>query len=309
MCQELGKPSSYPVVNRRQVVNDLAPKQEPTLFNYAQSLLYVATATSEDGGFSAPSIMEFYPEIVAFEGTPFALNRIMLIRLLVLTLLVILFSLWTRKFQQANKTASFVPGKFQLMGEISLNFVRKSIAHDQLGEKDGDRFLPLLTTIFFVTLGMNITGIIPGLNISGSSLIGLPIVMAAAAYVVFIYAGMRKHGLRFFSNALFPAGVPKAFYVLVTPIEFLSTFILRPVTLALRLTMNMIAGHLLLVLCFSATNFFFFEAEGLFKLFGAGTFVFGFAFTLFEILVSFLQAYVFTLLTTVYIQLAMSDEH
>ena len=253
--------------------------------------------------------MEFYPEIIAFEGTPFALNRIMLIRLLVLTLLVIVFSLWTAKFKQSNKTNNFVPGKFQLMGEISLNFVRKSIAHDQLGEKDGDRFLPLLTTIFFVTLGMNITGIIPGLNIAGTSVIGLPIVMALAAYVTFIYAGVKKHGMGFFKNSLFPAGVPKAFYILVTPIEFLSTFILRPVTLALRLTMNMIAGHLLLVLCFSATQFFLFNTEGLFKAFGAGTFVFGFAFTLFEILVAFLQAYVFTLLTTVYIQLALADEH
>ena len=233
--------------------------------------------------------MEFYPEIIAFEGTPFALNRIMLIRLLVLTLLVIVFALWTAKFKQSNKTNSFVPGKFQLMGEISLNFVRKSI--------------------FFVTLGMNITGIIPGLNIAGTSVIGLPIVMALAAYVTFIYAGVKKHGMGFFKNSLFPAGVPKAFYVLVTPIEFLSTFILRPVTLALRLTMNMIAGHLLLVLCFSATQFFLFESEGLFKAFGAGTFVFGFAFTLFEILVAFLQAYVFTLLTTVYIQLALADEH
>jgi F-type H+-transporting ATPase subunit a len=108
---------------------------------------------------------------------------------------------------------------------------------------------------------------------------------------------------------LFPAGVPKAFLVLVTPIELLSTFILRPVTLALRLTMNMIAGHLLLVLCFSATQFFFFSADGFFKVFGAGTFLFGFVFTLFELLVAFLQAYVFTLLTTVYIQLALSDEH
>ena len=274
------------------------------------NLLFVAASTDESGtGFHAPSIMEFYPEIIAFEGTPFALNRIMLIRLLVLTLLVIVFALWTAKFKQSNKTNSFVPGKFQLMGEISLNFVRKSIAHDQLGEKDGDRFLPLLTTIFFVTLGMNITGIIPGLNIAGTSVIGLPIVMALAAYVTFIYAGVKKHGMGFFKNSLFPAGVPKAFYVLVTPIEFLSTFILRPVTLALRLTMNMIAGHLLLVLCFSATQFFLFESEGLFKAFGAGTFVFGFAFTLFEILVAFLQAYVFTLLTTVYIPLALADEH
>jgi F-type H+-transporting ATPase subunit a len=274
------------------------------------SLLTVAASTEESGGgFHAPSIMEFYPEIVAFEGTPFALNRIMLIRLLVLTVLLVLFYLWTRSFKRSYATGNHVPSRFQLMGEISLNFVRKSIAHDQLGEKDGDRFLPLLTTIFFVTLGMNITGIIPGLNISGTSVIGLPIVMALSAYVVFIYAGIKKHGGHFFTASLFPAGVPKAFYILVTPIEFLSTFILRPVTLALRLTMNMIAGHLLLVLCFSATQFFLFQADGFFKLFGAGTFAFGFAFTLFELLVAFLQAYVFTLLTTVYIQLALSDEH
>jgi F-type H+-transporting ATPase subunit a len=103
--------------------------------------------------------------------------------------------------------------------------------------------------------------------------------------------------------------VPASFYILVTPIELLSTFILRPVTLALRLTMNMIAGHLLLVLCFSATQFFLFNTDGIFKAFGAGTFLFGFVFTLFEILVAFLQAYVFTLLTTVYIQLALADEH
>lgn len=276
----------------------------------ALSLLTQATySESKDGEFSAPSIMEFYPEAIFFAGTPFELNRIMLIRLLVMTALVILFWLWTSKFKKAYKENILVPSRFQLMGEISLNFVRKSIAHEQLGEKDGDRFLPLLATIFFVTLGMNITGIIPGLNIAGTSVIGLPMVMALAAYFTFIYAGVKKHRMKFFTANLFPAGVPKAFYVLVTPIEFLSTFILRPVTLALRLTMNMIAGHLLLVLCFSATQFFFFNADGFFKLFGAGTFVFGFAFTVFEILVSFLQAYVFTLLTTVYIQLALADEH
>jgi F-type H+-transporting ATPase subunit a len=235
----------------------------------------------------------------------------MMIRLLVLTVIIVLFTLWTGSFKKAYKTGQVVPSRFQLMGEISLNFVRTSIAHEQLGKKDGDRFLPLLTTIFFTVLGMNITGIVPFLNISGTSVIGLPLILAAAAYVTFIYAGIKKHGLKFFSNALFPAGVPVYFYTLVTPIEFLSTFILRPVTLALRLMMNMIAGHLLLVLCFSATHFFFLssQVDGVMRLFGAGTFLFGFAFTLFEILVSFLQAYVFTLLTTVYIQLAMADEH
>ena len=277
--------------------------------NALSLLTQLVYAESSDGQFSPPSIMEFYPDSVLFVGTWFELNRIMLIRLLVMTVLVVIFWLWTSKSKKAFKNNVLVPSRFQLMGEISLNFVRKSIAHDQLGEKEGDRFLPLLTTIFFVVLGMNITGIIPGLNIAGTSVIGLPLVLAAAAYVTFIYAGIRRHGVKFFKYSLFPSGVPKAFYVMIAPIELLSTFILRPVTLALRLMMNMIAGHLLLVLCFSATQFFFFNADGFFKFFGAGTFFFGFAFTVFEMLVAFLQAYVFTLLTTVYIQLAMADEH
>jgi F-type H+-transporting ATPase subunit a len=71
----------------------------------------------------------------------------------------------------------------------------------------------------------------------------------------------------------------------------------------------MVVGHLLLVLFFAATQFFFFSAGGLYTLFGVGTFAFGFAFTLFEVLVAVLQAYVFALLTTVYIQLALAEEH
>ncbi|MEY4311013.1 MAG: hypothetical protein RLZ71_939 [Actinomycetota bacterium] len=269
----------------------------------------VGLRTSDD--FEAPTINEFYPDALLFAGTPFELNRIMAIRIMIMVLLLVVFSLWTSKFKKAYKNQEFVPSRFQLMGEISLNFVRKSIAHEQLGAKDGDRFLPLLATIFFIVLGMNITGIIPSLNIAGTSVIGLPIVLAVAAYVTFIYAGLKKHGAKFFKLALIPSGVPAVFLPLVLLIELLSTFILRPVTLALRLTMNMIAGHLLLVLCFSATQFFFFSpiVEGFTKAFGAGTFLFGFVFTLFEILVAFLQAYVFTLLTTVYIQLALADDH
>ena len=269
----------------------------------------VGLRTSDD--FEAPTINEFYPDALLFAGTPFELNRIMGIRILIMVLLLVVFSLWTSQFKKAYKNQEFVPSRFQLMGEISLNFVRKSIAHEQLGAKDGDRFLPLLATIFFIVLGMNITGIIPTLNIAGTSVIGLPIVLAVAAYFTFIYAGLKKHGVKFFKLALIPSGVPAVFLPLVLLIELLSTFILRPVTLALRLTMNMIAGHLLLVLCFSATQFFFFSpiVEGFTKAFGAGTFLFGFVFTLFEILVAFLQAYVFTLLTTVYIQLALADDH
>jgi F-type H+-transporting ATPase subunit a len=127
---------------------------------------------------------------------------------------------------------------------------------------------------------------------------------------VFNIAGIRRHGLlSYLKMNLFPAGVPAPIYLLVTPIEFVSTFLLRPLTLTIRLLANMMAGHLLLVLFFTATQFLFLYGEGLLKIFGLASFAMGFAFTLFEVLVAFLQAYIFTLLTAVYINGAVADEH
>ncbi len=258
--------------------------------------------TASDGEFHGPSIDEFFPPVIFFEGTNFEINRIILIRFLMVALIIILFWLGTRKLR-------LVPGRGQSLVEMGLDFIRVNVAEDLLGKVDGRRFLPILTSLFFLILAFNITGIIPGLNIAASSTVGLPLVLALVSYVTFIYAGIKKSPKNFFKNSLFPAGVPWPVYIIVTPIELISTFIIRPVTLTLRLLMNMIVGHLLLVLFFSATQFFFFNAEGLFKLFGIGSLAFGFAFTLFEILVALLQAYVFTLLTAVYIQLALAEEH
>ncbi|MDF2441837.1 MAG: F-type H+-transporting ATPase subunit a [Subtercola sp.] len=225
----------------------------------------------------------------------------MLIRFVAVLAIVLIFWIGTRKMK-------IVPGRFQSLVEMGLDLVRVSIAEDLLGKKDGRRFLPILTTMFFMVLFMNLTGVIPFLNIAGTSVIGVPLVLEAVSYVMFIYAGVRKHPGAFFKNSLFPPGVPKVLYIIVAPIELVSTFILRPITLTLRLLMNMIVGHLLLVLFFTATSFFLLIGNG-FALFSIVTLAFGFAFTLFEILVAVLQAYVFTLLTTVYIQLALADEH
>lgn len=273
------------------------------LLNALKSVLPLATdGESEEGVFVGPSIAEFFPEAVLFVGTPFEMNRIMMIRIVVLLSLMLFFYLATRRM-------SLIPTRAQSLAELGLGLVRVNIAEDLLGKKDAARFLPLLTTFFFLILGMNITGIVPAMNIAGTSVIGIPLLLAIVAYVVFIYAGLKKHPAAFLRNSLFPPGVPWPLYIIVTPIEFVSTFILRPITLTLRLLMNMIVGHLLLVLFFLATSFFFFEVDGVAKLFGVGTLAFGFVFTLFEILVAVLQAYVFTLLTTVYIQLALADEH
>lgn len=264
--------------------------------------LVTPTFIAAEGEFHPPTIADFFPPAVLFEGTPFEMNRIMILRVVLMIVLLVLFWLGTRKMR-------VIPTRGQGVTEFALDFVRVNIAENLLGKVDGRRFLPILTAMFFMILAFNITGIIPGINIAASSVIGTPLVLAAVSYVTFIYAGIKKSPKNFFKNSLFPAGVPKVLYLIVTPIELISTFVLRPVTLTLRLLMNMMVGHMLLVLAFSATNFFILYAGGFFPVLGVGTFVFGFAFTLFEILVAGLQAYVFTLLTAVYLQLALADEH
>lgn len=267
--------------------------------------LIAQAAASDDGGFHGPSINDFFPPVLLFEGTPFELNRMMAIRILVVVLLVLLFWLGTRNLK-------IVPSRGQSVFEFVFMFVRKNIVFDTLGEKLGRRYEPILMTMFFLILGMNLTGTIPGLQLAGTAAIGLPIVLALVSWVMFIYAGMREKGMKFWKDSLFLPGVPWPLYFLLTPLEFLSTFIVRPVTLTLRLTMNMIAGHMLLVLCFTATHFFFFTvlAQGnLLGLLGIGSFAFGIAFTVLELFVAALQAYVFAILSAIYIQLAVAEEH
>lgn len=258
--------------------------------------------SSDDGEFHPPTIEEFFPDALLFEGTFFAITRINLIQILATLVLITVFIIGTRRMK-------LVPGRFQSVIEMGLDFVRVNIAHDLLGRKDGNRFLPILTTLFFMILFMNLTGIIPFLNIAGTSVIAVPLLLALVAYVTFIYAGVKKSPGNFFRNSLMPPGLPWFLYILIIPLEFLSTFIIRPVTLTLRLLMNMIVGHLMLVLFFAATQFFIVSLGGFWSLLGVGTLAFGFVFTLFELLVAFLQAYVFAILTAVYIQLAVAEEH
>ncbi|WP_326998988.1 F0F1 ATP synthase subunit A [Curtobacterium sp. Leaf261] len=238
---------------------------------------------------------------MAFGGTPFEIDRLVIIRFIAVAVLLVFAFVGTRALK-------LIPNRGQAMIEYGFDVVRRN-AFDNLGEAEGRRHLPLLASIFFGVLFMNLTGLIPFLNLAGTSRIAMPMLLAIIAYVAFIVAGVRKHPGAFFRNALFPKGVPWPLYIIVTPIEFVSTFVLRPVTLTLRLLMNMVVGHLLLVLFFSATWFFFTESHSILGVFGVGTLAFGIAFSFFEILVALLQAYVFMLLTAVYIQLALADEH
>lgn len=258
---------------------------------------------THSNGFHAPSINEFYPDALLFDGTLFEFNRITLVRVIAAVLLILVFWIVAAR-------ARVIPGRFQSLVELGLDFVRVQVVEEVMGKEKAKPYVAFLTTLFLTIVFFNLTGVIPFLNIAGTSLIGLPLIMAGWVYVLYLAVGIKTHGAgKYFKNSLFPPGVPKLVYILLTPIEALQLFVLRPFTLALRLTANMIAGHLLLVLCFSATQYFLFEASGWMKATGAVSLAAGLAFTLFEIFVALLQAYVFTMLSTVYLNMAVEEEH
>jgi F-type H+-transporting ATPase subunit a len=182
--------------------------------------------------------------------------------------------------------------------------------YEILGEQMGKRYVPLITTIFISIFFFNITGIVPFLNVAGTSLIGLPIIFALWVFVMYLGAGVKRFGVGgYLKHALFMPGVPKPLYVLLTPVEFLQVFLLRPGTLTIRLFANMLAGHMLLALCFAASSYLFFEAAAGLKVFGLITVAGGFGFFMLEAFVAALQAYVFAILTAVYIQMSVEKEH
>lgn len=260
-------------------------------------------ADGEGGGFQPPSIVDFFPAPFLFEGTLFEFNRMQLVRLIAAVAVILFFVLAARR-------AKVVPGKLQSLAELVVTFVKVNIAEDIIGKDKGGKYAAFLTTVFASILFFNLSGIVPGLNIAGTSLIGLPIMFALWVYVMYLGAGVRQHGVGgFLKTSLFPPGVPPFLYVLLTPVEFLTVFVLRPATLALRLMANMVAGHLMLVLCFGATHYFVLEAVPAMKGFGALTLVGGIAITLFEVFVSVLQAYIFVVLAAVYLSLSVAEEH
>ncbi len=255
----------------------------------------VAPLAAEYDGFHPPSLDDFFPSALFFAGTPFEINRIMLVRIIMTLLLVTVFGVGAAR-------AKLVPSRFQSVLEMTIGFVRKNISEEILGPVHGKRYAPLLTTIFLGVFFLNISGVIPGLQIASTGVVGMPLVFAVVSYIAFIYAGIRANGLgHYLKGTVLPTGVPVALAPLIIPIEFLSNLVMRPLTLTIRLMANMISGHLLLALCFVATNALFVYASAELKALGAVTLLMGLAFVLFEAFVAALQAYIFALLTAVYL--------
>ncbi|MGF1596447.1 MAG: F0F1 ATP synthase subunit A [Acidimicrobiales bacterium] len=231
------------------------------------------------------------------EDTLFAFNKIGLISILALLIPSVFFLL-------AKK--DMVPRGIQNLVESTIGFVEKQVVMAAIGP-DGMRYLPLLLTMFLFVFFGNIFEVIPTFHMPANARMANPMFLALVTWVTFVGVGVRHHGLDYFKGALFPPGVPKPLYILVTPIEFLSTFVLRPFGLAVRLFANLLAGHILLV-TFGVLCITLWQASALIVVLplSFGMLV---ALTGFEIMVSFLQAFVFALLTAVYINSSLHPHH
>jgi F-type H+-transporting ATPase subunit a len=270
----------------------------------ADTFLLFLAQTHEPGVFEKPTTKLFVFDCVtgALHIGPleFCINRVIALLVLASFLFLLLFFLAFRK-------PKVVPGKFQALMEMGIEFIRQQVVTQMIGP-DGMRFLPFLATLFFFIFIGNILEVIPGINFPVNSRVAFPLVMALVAWVVYNYVGIRSQGLGgYLKNVCFPPGAPKIMYILLTPIEFLSVIVVRPFTLTVRLTANMVAGHFLLTVFFVGTATLLEKAvTATFALFS-----FGFAIVLvgFEIFVALLQAFIFSVLTASYIAGATHPEH
>jgi F-type H+-transporting ATPase subunit a len=210
-------------------------------------------------------------------------------------------------FVAAFRNPRMIPRGLQNAIEAIVDFVREGIVLEVIG-REGLPFVPFLTSIFVFIWLNNLYGIIPGINFPTTARMAIPLFLALLVYAVFNVVGVRRQGgLHYLKNTLFPPGVPKPIYVLYSPIEFVSIFLVRPLTLSVRLAANMIAGHLILTIFFLGTWYLQFKLISLPV--AALSFTLATLITAFEVLVGVLQAYIFTILTAVYIAGAIHPEH
>lgn len=230
-------------------------------------------------------------------------NKIALINTLALLVAVIFY--WVA----GSREAMAAPRGVRNMAEASIDFIEDGIVMQTMG-REGLGWTPFLLTLFIYVFLTNITEILPILQMPANARMAGPLVLALIVWVTFIAVGCKHQGVGgYLKSSLFPPGVPKALYILVTPIEFISTFLVRPFSLAVRLFANMLAGHILLVTFAVLTDALITANAAWLK----PIFILPWAMlvflTAFEVLVSVLQAYIFTILAAVYIGGSMHPEH
>lgn len=202
---------------------------------------------------------------------------------------------------KAGRSRRMVPTKLQSLGELLVGFIRDIIL-DTMG-KEGMKFFPFIATLFVFILFCNLLGLIPGTYTVTSQII-VTAVFALTVYAISIVMGFVLHGVKFL-GILVPPGTPGWLLPLMIPIELVSQ-LARPISLAVRLFANMTAGHTILGVLFGL-------AIGGGLLIGWLPFAFTIAMNGLEVGIAFIQAYIFTTLTCVYIgdafHLHGTDDH
>ncbi|MEQ1785844.1 MAG: F0F1 ATP synthase subunit A [Acidimicrobiales bacterium] len=249
-------------------------------------------------GLEFPPISHVVEWPTLFGDGPFAVNKVIILMWVSAAIAFTVMFLGGRKQE-------LVPTGIQNVAESAVGFVEEGIILETMGP-DGLKFTPFLLTLFTFILSCNIWGLIPAVQMPVNARIALPAFMAILVWGVYHVTGIVSQGpIKYFKSATIPPGVPKAILPLVFLIELMGILVTRPLSLAVRLFANMIAGHLLLVT-------FAVLCQALFEATVVGA-VLPFALLLFlsafEILVAFLQAYIFTILAAVYIGGAMHPEH
>jgi F-type H+-transporting ATPase subunit a len=252
-------------------------------------------------GVAFPPISHLFewPDIF-FEGTWFAINKVVLINLLSVVLII-------GFFLYAGRKKALVPKGAQNVAEMVIDFVKDGVVMQTMGPS-GLAWTPFLTMLFLFIFLNNIVKLIPPIIMPATGRMATPLFLALLIWVIFNYQGIKHQGLGgYFKNTLFPPGLPKALYVLVTPIEFISTFLIRPFSHAVRLFANMMAGHILLA-TFAVLSGALWVGDW-YAVFLPFPFAMLLGVWLFEALASFLQAYIFVVLSGVYIGGAIHPEH
>jgi F-type H+-transporting ATPase subunit a len=216
--------------------------------------------------------------------------------------MVIAVALIILLFVYGTRSRSLIPGRIQALAEMGYEFVANTVK-DSAGH-DGMKFLPLVFSLFMFVLFCNLIGMVPGAFTVTSHLIVTAALAALVIFTVIIY-GIYKHGARFF-GLFVPAGVHPLMLIILVPIEVIS-FVSRPISLSVRLFANMLAGHIALKIFagFVATLLF----AGGWVVLSPLPLALTVALTALEFLVAVLQAYVFAVLTCIYLHDALHPGH
>tara|TARA_R110002049_G_scaffold82535_4_gene209957 strand:+ start:2301 stop:3419 length:1119 start_codon:yes stop_codon:yes gene_type:complete len=218
--------------------------------------------------------------------------------------ILIMFLIFFTVAKGYKKRGIGAPKGIQSFVEPLILFIRDEVARPSIG-KQADRFMPFLLTIFFFIWISNLLGLVPflgGLNITGT--LSITMVLAAFVFITVSFRG-NKH---YWMHILWPPGVPAFVKVILVPIEIAGIFI-KPIVLMVRLTANITAGHIIILSFVSLIFIFGQQSAGVGYGVGVGATLFMIFMNFIELLVAFLQAYVFTLLSAIYFGLAVEEPH